>query len=112
MNLSAVRWGSDTLADARVVDPDLATDVCDTLIRSRDRTQPGLWARQQPKDHPAKRIGMTHVAMFDVNNSIERRYQRELVRLPAAATVFERRRCYDGRRHGAGRRIGCCLRSP
>ena len=42
------------------MDPDLATDVCDTLLGRRE------WARQQPTHHPAKRIGMTHVAMFDV----------------------------------------------
>jgi len=37
---------------------------------------------------PAERIiAMTHVAMFDAVNSIERRYQPYLVQLPAAATV-------------------------
>ena len=37
---------------------------------------------------PAERIiAMTHVAMFDAVNSIERRYQPYLVELPAAATV-------------------------
>jgi hypothetical protein len=39
---------------------------------------------------PAERImAMTHVAMFDAVNSIERRYQPYLVQLPAAATISQ-----------------------
>ena len=71
---------------------------------SSAETQPGLWARQQPTDHPAKQIGMTHVAMFDVQQCARTSLPTRAGAAPGCGGRLEGRRGYDGRRHSAGQR--------